>query len=283
MMRRRLVALAILLLTSLAMSAAAADPQRVISLGGDVTEIVYALQAQSELVGVDLTSTWPAEAGKLAQVGYVRQLAAEGILALQPGLILATHDAGPPVVIRQLQDAGVKVQILPEARDPQAVLAKVRSVGHWLDRDPAAARLASRLDGQYRHLAGKVGAMTRHPRVLFLMSAGTAGTLAAGRDTAADAAIRLAGGRNVAVGFQGYKPLSAEALAALAPEVILLMSERAGTSAGKAVLSLPGIADTPAARKHRLITVDGQALLGFGMRNAERELDLQQQLAAVAP
>ncbi|AFC86514.1 heme/hemin ABC transporter substrate-binding protein [Frateuria aurantia] len=282
MMRRRLCALATLLLASLAMSAAAADPQRVISLGGDVTEIVYALQAQSELVGVDLTSTWPAEAGKLAQVGYVRQLAAEGILALRPGLILATHDAGPPVVIRQLQDAGVKVRILPEARDPQAVLAKVRSAGHWLERDQGAARLAGRLDGQYRQLAGKTEAMTRHPGVLFLMSAGTAGTLAAGQDTAADAAIRLAGGRNVAVGFKGYKPLSAEALAALAPEVILLMSERADSSA-EAVLSLPGIADTPAARKHQLIMVDGQALLGFGPRNAERELDLQQRLAAVVP
>ncbi len=278
---RRLVAAAAILLGLLGGATHAAQPQRVVSLGGDVTETVYALQAQSDLVGVDLTSTWPAEAGRLANVGYVRQLAAEGILALHPGLILATHDAGPPVVLRQLQDAGVKLVVLPATRSPQAVLAKVKDLGHWLDRDAAAGRLAGQLDAQYHRLATEVAAMKHHPRVLFLMSAGPSGTLAAGRDTAADAAISLAGGTNVGEGFQGYKPVSAESLAALSPDVIMLMSER--SAAGDAILKLPGIAATPAGRHRRLIAVDGQALLGFGPRNAGKELELQRQLADLQP
>ncbi|MHC1480497.1 heme/hemin ABC transporter substrate-binding protein [Frateuria aurantia] len=272
-----------LLIGMLWAAAHAAEPQRVVSLGGDITETVYALQAQSELVGVDLTSTWPAEAGKLANVGYVRQLAAEGILALQPKLILATHDAGPPVVIRQLQDAGVKVVILPPTRDPQAVVAKVRELGHWLDRDQAAAQLAAQLDGQYQKLARQVAAMPRHPRVLFLMSTAGSGVLAAGRDTAAEAAIHLAGGRNVVTDFSGYKPLTAEALAMLAPDAVMLMSEREGAGSDEVLLKVPGMAGTPAARKRQFITVDGQALLGFGPRNAGRELELQRRLAALAP
>ncbi|WP_109123631.1 ABC transporter substrate-binding protein [Dyella sp. C11] len=272
-------------LLSLALTARAADASlRVVALGGDITEIVYALDAQDTLVGVDSTSLWPQAATHLPDVGYVRQLAAEGILSLRPQLILATHDAGPATVMTQLRDTGMRIEMMPVTRTPQAVVAKVKQVGDALDRKPAAAALAAKIDGQYASLSKAVAAMPKHPRVMFLMSAGDGSPKAAGRDTAADAAITLAGGANVGGDFSGYKAVSPEAMAALAPDVIVLMHEREAELGGiDGVLKLPGVAMTPAGRARRIVFVDGQALLGFGPRNAEHELELQRMLASIRP
>ena len=271
--------LSALVLAWCAQGALAAEMPRVVALGGDITETVYALDAQQALVGVDSTSVWPVAARKLPDVGYVRQLAAEGVLALRPGLILATHDAGPPPVLAQLREAGVRIETMPVTRTPEAVVAKVREIGRALQRDAAAGVLAQRLEAQYAELAKAVAAMPGHPRVLFLMA--TEGSpMAAGRETAAASAIALAGGTPVADDFSGYKAVSPEALVALAPEVILLMRERAEAVGGvDGVLRLPGIALTPAGKARRIVFVDGQALLGFGPRNAEHELALQRELA----
>jgi iron complex transport system substrate-binding protein len=269
------------LLVYLLIPAAHADsaPQRVVALGGDITETIYALNAQQHLVGVDSTSEWPAEAKKLPNVGYVRQLNAEGILALRPTQVIATHDAGPDTVINQLRQAGVSVELLPPSRAPQDVLAKVRQIGHLLGGDAQADALDARLTQSYATLQSRVAAMAQHPRLVFLLSAGAGHFLAAGRETAADRAIALAGGSNAIQGYNGYKPLSAEALVAAAPDVLVVMSERAdGAGDIEGVLALPGMAQTPAGKHKQILFVDGQALLGFGPRNADSELALQSKL-----
>lgn len=259
-------------------------PERVVSLGGDITETVYALEAGSTLVGVDSTSEWPEAARKLPDVGYVRQLSAEGVLALHPQLIIATHDAGPAAVIGQLRSAGARIEMFPVSRTPQDVVAKIRDIGHLLGRDRQADALAAKVTGEYTELAASVSAMPRHPRTLFLMSAGAGSPMAAGQHTAADGAIALAGGQNVAASYSGYKPVSPEALVAMAPEVILLMRERSEDVNGiDGVLKLPGIAQTPAGRARRILFVDGQALLGFGPRSAAQAQALQHTLAGVMP
>ena len=272
---RKWLALGLLCVAPAAFAASPATAPRIVSLGGDITETVYALGAEQALVGVDSTSLWPEAAHKLPDVGYVRQLAAEGVLALRPELILATADAGPPQVIRQLHAAGVRIEKMPVTHEPDEVVAKIRRIGELLGRQDAAEQLARKLEGEYAALAAAVAAMPQHPRVVFLLSAGAGSPMVAGRDTAAAHAIALAGGVNAADGFVGYKPVSAEALVALAPQVIVLMHERSDALGGvDGVLKLPGVAQTPAGRARRIVFVDGQALLGFGPRNADRELAL---------
>lgn len=263
--------------------ASAEQPERIVSLGGDITETIYALDSQSSLVGVDSTSEWPTAAKGLPDVGYVRQLAAEGVLSLRPQLIIATHDAGPPPVLAQLRSAGVRIETLPVTYSPDEVVAKVRTIGQLLGKEDAAKLLADKIQAQYGELAKAVAAMPNHPRAIFMMSAGGGSPLLAGNETAATHAISLAGGVNAVTGYTGYKPVSAEAMAALAPDVIVLMRERADVLGGvEGVLKLPGVALTPAGKTRRIILVDGQALLGFGPRNAEQEFVLQRELAAVA-
>lgn len=261
----------------------AATPTRVLSLGGDITETVYALDAQRALVGVDSTSEFPAAARHLPNVGYVRQLAAEGILALHPDLVIATHDAGPPTVLEQLRSAGIRIEQLSTSRTPQAVLDKIQRIGTLLDRSAAAKTLRDRLAHDYAALARQVAAMPSHPRVAFLMATGAGSAMMAGRETAAHAAIALAGGISVGEGFHGYKPVSAEALATLAPDAIVVMSPRnpAGADPVADALEIPGVAMTPAGRERRIRFVDGQALLGFGPRNAAQEQALQQWLESL--
>ncbi len=262
--------------------ATAAAPERVVSLGGDITEVVYALGAESTLVGVDTTSIWPAQARSLPNVGYVRQLGAEGILALRPKLAIATHDAGPPAVLDQLRGAGVTLESFPATHTPTAIAAKVRRIGALLDRTASAETLASQIEAQAHSLAGKVAAMPSHPRVVFLLSAASGGLMVAGRDTSADAAVRLAGGHNVVDGYTGYKPLSPEALIALKPDVLLLMNNRGDASGSAAdLLKQPGVAQTPAGKAGRVMLVDGQALLGFGPRTVEKAAELQAELARI--
>lgn len=262
--------------------ASAATP-RLVTLGGDVTETVYALGAGNELVGVDSTSEWPAAVKRLPDVGYLRQLSAEGVLSLHPSLIIANHDAGPPHTVAQLRAAGVRIEILPEVRTPAGVAAKIRAIGHLVHREAAAEKLAVTIEGEYATLARRVAAMKAHPRVVFLLSVGGGSPMAAGRGTAAAAMIALAGGRNAVRGYSGYKPISAEALVALAPQAIVVM--RQGDDAGTiaAVMRIPGVAQTPAGVARRVIPVDGEALLGFGPRGAEQALALQKKLAADAP
>lgn len=266
-MIRALLLLAALLLAA---PAGAAGP-RVVSLGGAVTETVFALGAGDALVGTDLTSRFPGRAAALPHLGYLRALGAEGVLSLRPTLVLASGDAGPPAALRQVAAAGVALVRLPEAHGAAAALARVRAIGTALGRPAEADALARRLQGELdafaAALATGLATGAERPRVLFLLSLGSGAPMAAGAGTAADAMIRLAGGRNVLATRQGYRPIGAEALVQAAPEVILTTAERPDGADGLATLrALPGLAATPAGRAGRLAAFDALYLLGFGPR-----------------
>jgi len=274
--RRFLLAAAIALVPCVASAAT-----RIVSLGGDVTETIYAIHAQDQLAGIDSTSTWPAAAHALPDVGYVRQLSAEGVLALRPDLILATHDAGPPAAMEQIRGAGIRIETLPASRSPADIEAKIRQIGKITGHTKEADALAADVAARFAALAKAVAAMPHHPRAVYLMSAGQGSPMAAGSDTAADRAITLAGGINAAADVPGYKAVSPEALVGMHPDVILLMKEQEATAGGiDGVLRMPGVADTPAGKARRIYFVEGQALLGFGPRTAENAAALQARWAA---
>jgi iron complex transport system substrate-binding protein len=248
-------------------ASARAEERRVITLGSAVTETVFALGAGAEVVGVDASSVWPAEAASRAQVGYHRQLSAEGVLGLRPTHVLATDEAGPPAALSQLGAAGVHVVTLVATHDPVGASARIRAIGVAIGRRDESIRLATTLEAEFEAAARYVAADASRPRVLFVYARG-AGTLqVAGRDNAADAMIALAGGVNAVTGFDGYRPLTPEAAVGAAPDVVLLTT-RGATSVGgtDAVWALPGLALTPAGASRRLVVFDDLLLLGFGPR-----------------
>jgi iron complex transport system substrate-binding protein len=267
--------LAVLLLLAISVNGWADVPQRVVSVGGTVTEIAFALGRGDRLVAADTTSGYPEAALALPRVGYMRTLSAEGVLSLKPQLVLVTADAGPPAALSQLRAAGVHVVSINADHSFDAVLTKVRSVGQALDAAGAAAALEKRLNDEWRQATARVESLPGKPRVLFLLAHAGNNPMVAGRDTAADAMIRLAGGVNAMAEFSGYKPLTAEAVAGAAPDFLLITREGVETlGSNEKVWSQPGLALTPAGRSRRLVSMDALYLLGFGPRlpAAVREL-----------
>lgn len=251
------------------------DTSRVITLGGSVTEIAYALGASEHIVAVDTSSLYPVEATKLPQVGYQRQLAAEGVIAQNPTLIIATTEAGPPEAIQQLKDSGITVLILPSEQSVDGIKAKITSIAQALSRVEEGATLIADLDADIAAAEAAKAQTTSHPKVMFIYARGASSISVAGMNNAANSMITLAGGINAVTDYEGYKPLTAEAAVAAAPDVILLLSLGIESIGGvDGVLELPGIAQTPAGQNKRVVAMDDLYLLGFGPRTGDAVLDL---------
>ncbi|MFP4044075.1 MAG: hemin ABC transporter substrate-binding protein [Rhodosalinus sp.] len=248
--------------------------ERIVVAGGAVTEIVYALGAGDRVVARDTTSSHPPEVEALPDVGYVRRLSPEGVLSLAPDLILAEEGAGPAETVQVLERAEIPFVTIPDATDAKGVAAKVRAVGAALDLEAKAAALAEEIESEIATVQDRAEGVAEPVRVLFLLSAEGGRLLASGTDTAADAMIRMAGGTNAVTGFEGYKPLTDEAVMAAAPDVVLMMEGRAEGHGGAGVLGHPALAATPAGRDGRLVEMDGLYLLGFGPRTAQAVADL---------
>ncbi|MEI4197078.1 heme/hemin ABC transporter substrate-binding protein [Roseovarius sp. E0-M6] len=249
----------------------------VLSIGGSVTEIVYALDQEHRLVARDTTSTYPPEATTLPDVGYMRALSAEGVLSVAPNLVLAEEGAGPPETIDVLNAAGIAIVTVPDRYDAEGIGLKIRKVGAALGVADKADRLASRIKTDLNEAARKSDARADadRKRVLFVLSTEGGSILASGTGTAAHAIIGLAGGKNTVTGFEGYKRMTDEAVTTAAPDVILVM-DREGNHAitAEGLSTLPAIRPTPAGRNGAVIRMNGLYLLGFGPRTAKAVADL---------
>lgn len=256
----------------------AAEPPRVLSIGGSVTEIIFALGQGDLVVARDTTSSFPARAQDLPDVGYMRALSPEGVLSVRPDLILAEKGSGPPETIDVLQQAGIPLSIIPDGHDPDALFAKINAVAAAIGAPEKAATPINELRDDLERLAQVNQRITTPKRVMFILSLQGGRVMAAGQDSGADSIIRLAGATNAVQGFTGYKPLTDEAISAAAPDVILMMTRGATSSdhdAGDADLfALPAISTTAAARDGAVIRMDGLYLLGFGPRTGQAALDL---------
>lgn len=259
-------------------TAMAAGPQRVVTLGGSVTEIVFALGQGDRVVADDQSSLYPEAATRLPRVGYYRAVPVEGVLALAPDLVLASEQAGPPAALARLASVGVKVTTVSDAASVQSLYDRIAQVAQALGVPERGERLAA----EVREALATVAAMPASQRstVLLMNRAGT--PQAAGAGTAADLVMRLAGLRNALSEQQGYKPLNAEALAALAPEVIVVTAASIEGKGGVAqVQTWPGVAATPAARRGCIVVMDDLLALGAGPRLPEA-LRMLKETACVA-
>ncbi|KRB61844.1 hemin ABC transporter substrate-binding protein [Rhizobium sp. Root708] len=254
------------------------DSSRLVSVGGDVTEIIYALGEEGRLIARDTTSTYPEAATKLPDVGYMRALSPEGILAMNPSAIIAIEGAGPPEALTVLKSASVPFETVPNAYTRDGILAKIDRVGALLGVDDKAKALEAKVSAD---LDAAIADASKRPegerkRILFILSLQGGKVMASGSGTAADGIIKLAGATNAVAAFPGYKPLTDEAIIAAKPDVILMMNRGDGASTKDAeLMKQPALALTPAAQNKAIIRMDGLHLLGFGPRTATtvRELN----------
>ena len=254
------------LIAALPLAAFAAPQEKIVALGGDVTEIVYALGAGDSLVARDSTSQWPEQANSLPDVGYLRQLNAEGILAMRPTVVLASAQAQPSLALKQVGQSNIRVVTVPGSNALSVIDEKVRVIAQATHRVSEGEALRKRLNQE-------LAAMPSSPlnkRVLFILNHGGMTAMAAGQNTGADAAIRAAGLQNAMQGFSRYQPLSQEGVIASQPDLVVISQAGVKAMGGEENLwKLPGLAQTPAGRNKQVLQIDDMALLGFSVRTPQ--------------
>ncbi|UPT99054.1 hemin ABC transporter substrate-binding protein [Bradyrhizobium barranii subsp. apii] len=258
---------------------AVADFARTVSIGGAITEILYALGLESRLVGVDTTSLYPAAAlHDKPNVGYMRQISAEGVLGLNPTLILAIQGSGPRETMDLLETAKVPLVLVPETFSEEGLIEKIKLVGHAMGVDARAECLSTAVATDLAQLRALRAKVMKPVRVMFVMSLLNGRAMVAGHKTAADEIIQLAGATNAVEDYDGYKNIGDEAIVAAKPDVVLSIERGKDSLQADAVYTHPGFALTPVAANKSFITMDGLYLLGFGPRTAAAARDLSVKL-----
>ena len=251
------------------------DTSRILSIGGDVTEILYALNAQARIIAVDSTSQFPPAALKeKPNVGYLRALATEGVLSTNPTLIIAAKDAGPPPVVAALKASSIPYVEVPDDQTPEGVATKIRFVASLIGEQAAGDALAKEIERDFAELAKQRAKITKPVRGLFVLTVQNGRATVAGAHTSAAAIFKLAGAENAAADVEGFKPLADEAGVELAPDAIITMKHSSSSFRSDAVLGVKGLQSSPAAKNNRIYEMDGLYLLGFGPRTAQAARDL---------
>lgn len=255
------------------------DASKILSIGGDITEILYALGQQTRIVAVDTTSQFPPDALKQKRsVGYMRALSTEGVLSVGASLIIASERAGPPEVVKALKQTTASYVEVQDGLSPEGVISKVRFVAGVVGSATRGEQLAARIENEFKALAQHRAAIKNKIRVLFVLNVQNGRATVGGAGTSADAILELAGAENAAGAIDGFKPVVDEALVELQPDAIVTMRRSSGEHDTAQLMSMNGMQVTPAARSGRIIDMDGLYLLGFGPRTASAALDLMRLL-----
>lgn len=268
------------------------DSSRIVSVGGAVTEILYALGKEKNIVGIDTTSLYPPRAAsEKPSVGYLRQLSAEGVLGLKPSVIIAIEGAGPKETLSVLQAAAVPMVIVPDSHTGIGIVEKIQTIALATGAKERGECIVARVRADLATLEKLETGITKRKRVMFVLSFVGGKAMVSGSKTAADGVIRMAGAENAITAYEGYKQLSDEAIIAANPDVVMTLERGGpgapGTLTADAVFAHPAFAATQAATSRAILPLDGLYALGFGPRSAQAARDLAvalyPELKAAAP
>ncbi len=277
-MSKLTMALAILI-NSLTISGIMAQPKRIITLSGALSETVQALGLGANIVAVDVTSEYPEEINRKPRVSKDRNLSLEGLLAFKPDLIIAPPSEISKSIENKLKQLGIKVQVIAQEYSVKGAQKFIKQVGITVGRTQVANQLAERLNADVQAALSGISTETKKPKVLFIYAQGVGVMSVAGKGSQLDAIINLAGGRNAVQEFNDFKPYSTEALIKSNPDVMLLFDFGASSLGGKnAVLRMPGVAMTNAGKSKRIVTMNGPLLTNFSTRLPQAIQELNKQL-----
>jgi iron complex transport system substrate-binding protein len=248
-----------------------AKTMKIVSLNGAITEVVAALGHEKEIIAVDVTSTYPENIKSSAKdLGHMRTISIESIVALQPTLILATDKDMSPELLEKIKKSGIKAHVFKQEFSPEGTKKLIEDV----------AKVVNNTD--YKQLQDKIDAdlaqvkpVAKAPKVLFIYARGAGTLLVAGTKTPVEKVITLAGAKNAITEFEDFKPLTPEALIKGNPDVILMFdSGLESLSGAEGVLKIQGVDKTNAGKNKKIIAMDGGLLSGFGPRVGQAAVKL---------
>lgn len=261
-----------LILTLFTAGTGNAKALRIVSANGTLSEILVGLGLEKQIVGVDVTSTYPASLEKLPKIGHNRSIAAEGILALNPDVIVYTDQSMlSPAVVKQLNSSGKKLVAFKHEYSKEGTIRLIREVGAYFNAHAQAEKMVKALQADL----AKIPAPANPKKLLFIYARGTGTLMVSGSGTSLDKMFALTGHKNAVSGFADFKPLTAESLITANPDVLVLFSSGLESLEGMdGLLKVPGVANTNAGRNRKIVTMDGQLLTGFGPRLGKAAIEL---------
>ena len=254
----------------------AKNSNSIVVAGGSITEIIYFLNLQNKLVGVDVTSNYPLNAKKLPSIGYIRNLSIEGLLSLKPNLILAEESIGPPIIVKQLNKTSVEFRIIKNNYTLEGINEKFLCISKILDVEIKNNIDYKKFVNNVKKLKSFVKNNNKEKKdiLLILMMKGTS-PIIAGKNTSGHGFIKMIGQNNSMGKVSGWKPVSSEQILIANPNYIIVTKRalKDFTSIEK-FLKLPGISSTKAAKNKNVFIKDGMSLLGYGPRtiNVAKEI-----------
>ena len=195
------------------------NPQRMVALAPNITEIIFALGQEHRLKGVTMHSDHPEAAQKLPKVGSYVRLDLEKIVALKPDLCIAVKDGNPKKVIERLEDLKIPVYAV-NPRNLNTVMDALREIGQILDADESAAKLIRNMRSRIQRVKTRVSKSAHMPGIFFQI--GISPIVSVGTDTFIHEIIVLAGGKNLAEGPVSYPRFSREQVISLSPDILII-------------------------------------------------------------
>lgn len=253
--------------------------EKIISLSGFTTGLLYDLGYGKQLVGVDVTSVYPVQANQLPKLGHISQLNAEAILALEPTVIFMEKMEQTPEAITQLEKAGVKIVAVPTSPYLYNAVNAANAIKKVINVPTEnVKKLQKSIEADSLQLAKALETVENKPKVLFIYARGAGSLSVGGKKTKAAALIEKAGGVNAIQSFDDYETLTPESLIEGAPDAILMFKSGLASLDGKSGLAqIPGISQTPAFKNDKIITIDGHYSL-FGSEVSQGAIEIAKQL-----
>ena len=242
---------------------------KIVALANGAAELIAAMGYLDNLVGRDIASSTP-ELKDVPVVTSGHQVIPETIIALQPTLVIVDDATGPGSAITKLEQAGIRIIKISQSWNLAELVIKVDQIGSAIGAPQSAALLRNILSESVKgNLVGPSSAKEKL-KVAFLYLRGTSSIyLVGGQGSGADYLINATGA--IDIGAQQldkpFTPLTAETMAQLNPDLILVMIaglESVGGVSG--LVELPGIAQTGAGKNRQVVAVDDSLLLSFGPR-----------------
>ena len=250
---------------------------KVVVAGGSLTEIIYLLNLENNLVGVDVTSKFPESVKELPSIGYVRRLASEGVLSLKPELIIAEEDVGPPAVVNQIGKTSIDLRIIEDKHTFGGIKEKIQCISNIFGLENEKNQVVYNAISKKIQLLQDFKAINKKKSKKFLIILMMRGTspVVAGTNTSGDGFLKSLGLQNSMSEVDGWKPVSKEEIILADPEYIIVTDRAFKSFSSKEQFFLKtGTNLTRAGKENNLIVKDGMALLGFGPRTLDAAISI---------
>ena len=253
------------------------DASRIVSIGSSITEIIYFLNSQDQIIAIDITSNFPEDSKKFPSVGYIRNLSAEGLLSTNPSIIISEDDIGPKNIIKQIQDTKTELRIIPEEQTLNGIIQKIQCVGNIIGQQKEAEE---KISSEINPVINKIKEIKKEKdlsniKIMMILSTEGNSTVVAGSNTSGDSFIKMLGATNIFESINGWKAVTAETILLKNPDYIIIPEKDLHKQSNvNTIRENVILKETNAGKNNGYIIKDGMAILGYGPRTIFTLMDV---------